>query len=193
MSPRIGLAFSVNDKTVLRAAFGTFYGTVFQNLGGQVAFPGYDVTDTYNSPGTAVAQPFSLSQGFPLTAVRNLSNPSAALASATISSPFTISGTSFNNLSRMSMVQQWNAGVQRRLPLGLILEVNYAGNHGLHLPYVIPTNVVPLADVDAVTLANTTTASQQVKPFPLLGSFTVVNYVGNSTYNGLQVSARFTF
>jgi len=65
-SPRIGLAYAINDKTVFRAAFGTFYGTIFQNLGGQIAFPGYDVQTTYPNLGTAIAQPFSLSQGFQL-------------------------------------------------------------------------------------------------------------------------------
>jgi hypothetical protein len=40
VSPRLGLAYSVDNKTVVRAAFGTFYGTIFQNLGGQLAYPG---------------------------------------------------------------------------------------------------------------------------------------------------------
>ena len=51
VSPRIGLAYSVNEKTVIRAAFGTFYGTIFQNLGGQLAYPGYDNTITHQQPG----------------------------------------------------------------------------------------------------------------------------------------------
>ncbi len=192
-SPRIGLAFSVNDKTVIRAAFGTFYGTVFQNLGGQVAFPGYDVVDSYNSLGTAVGQAFSLSQGFPLKAVRDLSNPFAALTGATASNPFTISGVSFNKQNPLSLVQQWNLGIQRRLPLALILDVNYVGNHALHLPYVVPKNIVPLSQSDAVTQANTTLASQQAKPFPTLGSFTVTDNVGNSNYNALQMTVRRQF
>ncbi|ADW71009.1 TonB-dependent receptor [Granulicella tundricola] len=193
ISPRFGLAFSVDDKTVIRAAFGTFYGTVFQNLGGQVAFPGYDVVDSYNSLGTAVGQPFSLSQGFPLNATRDLKNPFAALVGASASNPFTISGVSFNQLNHLSLVQQWNLGVQRRLPLSLILEVNYVGNHALHLPYVIPVNIVPFGLSDAVTQTNTTTATQNAKPFPTLGSFTVTNDVGNSNYNGLQVTLRRQF
>lgn len=192
-SPRIGLAYSIDDKTVFRAAFGTFYGTIFQNLGGQIAFPGYDVTTNYNNLGTGVAQPFSLSQGFPLTGTRDLTNPFAALTGASDSSPFGISGVSFNDFHKMSMVQQWNAGIQRRLPLALTLEVNYVGNHALHLPYNIPANFVPLAQSDAVTLANTTKASQDAKPFPTLQSFTVVNNVGSSNYNSLQVTVKRDF
>jgi outer membrane receptor protein involved in Fe transport len=192
-SPRVGLAFSVDEKTVIRAAFGTFYGTVFQNLGGQVAFPGYDVVASYNSLGTAVGQPFSLSQGFPLTATRDLSNPFAALTGASATNPFTISGVSFNKQSPLSLVQQWNLGVQRRLPLALTLDVNYVGNHALHLPYVVPRNIVPISQSDAVTQTNTTLATQQAKPFPTLGSFSVTDNVGNSNYNALQATVRRQF
>ena len=193
LSPRIGLAYGLNDKTVFRAAFGTFYGPIFQNLGGQVAFPGYDVTDTYNNLGTAVAQPFSLSQGFVLGAVRDLSNPFAALSTASPTTPFSIPGVEFNGLSKLSMVEQWNAGFQRELPLSLVMEVNFVGNRALHQPLNIPTNVVPLSQVDAVTLANSTKTTQLARPFPNLGSWTLVNDVGNSWYNSLQVTVRRQF
>jgi Carboxypeptidase regulatory-like domain/TonB-dependent Receptor Plug Domain len=193
LSPRVGLAYGLNDKTVFRAAFGTFYGPIFQNLGGQVAFPGYDVTDSYNNLGTAVPQPFSLSQGFVLGAVRDLSNPFAALNNASPSTPFTIPGVEFNGLSKLTMMEQWNAGIQRELPLALTLEVNFVGNRGLHLPLNIPTNVVPLSQVDAVTLANNTKTTQLARLFPNLGSWTLVNDVGNSWYDSLQVSVRRQF
>ena len=85
VSPRIGLAYSIDEKTVVRAAFGTFYGTIFQNLGGQLAYPGFDNTITTNNLGTAVAQPFSLSQGIPLAPPPNLQNPFAALMSSSAS------------------------------------------------------------------------------------------------------------
>jgi len=193
LSPRVGLAYGLNDKTVFRAAFGTFYGPIFQNLGGQVAFPGYDVNTQYPNLGTAVPQPFSLSQGFALTATRDLSNPFAALNGASSSNPFSISGVEFNGLNKLSMVEQWNAGVERELPLALTLEVNFVGNRGLHLPLNIPTNIVPLSQVDAVTLANSTKTTQLARPFPNLGSWTLVNDVGNSWYDSLQVTVRRQF
>ncbi len=195
VSPRIGIAYSVDHKTVIRAAFGTFYGTIFQNLGGQVSFPGYDNNISYNNLGTAVAQPFSLSQGLPLAAAPNLANPGAAptLVNATAASPYSISGVEFNNLNPMSLVQQWNFGFQRQLPLSLTLEMNYVGNHALHLPYVVPTNIVPISQIDAVTLANTTATTQAVKPYPTLSTWSVVDNVGTSEYNALQVTVRRQF
>jgi hypothetical protein len=192
VSPRIGLAYSVNDKTVVRAAFGTFYGTIFQNLGGQLAYPGFDNTITTNNLGTAVAQPFSLSQGIPLATPPNLQNPFAALVGSSATNPYSPQ-ISFNNQSHMPLVQQWNVGFERQLPLSLTLEVNYIGNHALHLSYNLNENVVPLASVPAVQLANTSIATQNSLAFPNLKQFTVNNNSGGSNYNGLQVTVRREF
>jgi hypothetical protein len=196
-SPRVGLAWSLDNKTVIRAAFGTFYGTIFQNLGGQIAFPGYDQTQTSNALGTATPQAFALNQGLPLTLTPDVTKSFAAIPSPTDTSkaanPYSISGISFDKLSPMPMVQQWNAGIQRQLPLSVTLEVNYVGNHGLHLPYNIPVNLVPINQSDAVTLANTTAAQQLTKPFPALQTFSVVRHAGMSNYNSLQVSGRRQF
>jgi hypothetical protein len=192
ISPRIGLAYSVDDKTVVRAAFGTFYGTIFQNLGGQLAYPGFDNTIQYNNLGTSIAQPFSLSQGIPLAPPPNLHNPAAALVGSSASNPYNVQ-ISFNNQSHMPLVQQWNIGVQRQLPLLLTLEVNYIGNHALHLSYNLNENVVPLASASAVGLANTSLATQNASPFPNLKQFTVNSNIGSSDYNGLQVTVSRQF
>ncbi len=192
VSPRIGLAYSIDNKTVIRAAFGTFYGTIFQNLGGQLAYPGFDNNITTNNLGTAVAQPFALSQGLPLAPPPNLKNPFAALVGSSAANPYSVA-ISFNNQSRMPMVQQWNLGFQRQLPLLLTLEVNYIGNHALHLSYNAGENQVPLSSVDAVTLANSSVATQNAQQFPNLKSFTVNSNIGTSNYNGLQVSVRRQF
>ncbi len=97
LSPRIGVAYSVDNKTVIRAAFGTFYGTIFQNLGGQLAYPGFDNTITFNNLGTGVAQPFTLSQGLPLSAT--VANPFTVLAAATSGTPYS-PAISFNNQAK---------------------------------------------------------------------------------------------
>jgi hypothetical protein len=192
VSPRVGLAYSIDDKTVIRAAFGTFYGTIFQNLGSGPAYPGFDNTISYNNLGTAAAQPFSLSQGLPLAAPPNLQDPFAALTSSSARNPYSVAAL-FSNLHHMSMVQQWNIGIQRQLPLAITLEVNYVGNHGLHLPFTLNQNVVPLSSVPAVTLADTSVATQNSLQFPNLTSFSTTDNIGGSNYNSLQVTVRRNF
>lgn len=192
VSPRIGIAFSIDSKTVIRAAFGTFYGTIFQNLGSGPAYPGFDNTISYNNLGTAIAQPFSLSQGLPLAAPPNLQNPFAALTGSSASNPYSVAAL-FSNLRHMSMMEQWNLGIQRQLPLAITFEVNYVGNHGLHLPFTLDQNAVPLTSVPAVTLANTSLATQNALQFPNLTSFSTTDNIGGSNYNSLQVTVRRNF
>jgi hypothetical protein len=192
VSPRVGLAYGLNNKTVIRAAFGTFYGTIFQNLGGQLAYPGFDNTITYNNLGTAIAQPFPLSQGLPLAPPANLKDPFAVVLAATAKNPYS-PAISFNNQNHMPLVQQWSFGFERELPLDLTLEVNYIGNHALHLSYNLNENVVPLASVPAVTLTNTSLATQNASPFPTLKGFTTNDDIGKSNYNALQATVRRQF
>ncbi|MDZ4798461.1 MAG: TonB-dependent receptor, partial [Bryobacteraceae bacterium] len=77
-APRIGLALSLNRKTVIRAASGLFFGQIFSNLGGGTNNPGFTIVQSFPDLGVAVPQAFRLSQGFPLIAVQNLDDPFAA-------------------------------------------------------------------------------------------------------------------
>lgn len=191
ISPRFGFAYSIDNKTVLRGGFGTFYGTIFQNLGGQLAYPGFDNTITFNNLGTAVAQPFSLSQGIPIqAAVPNV--PFGPVQAATAANPYS-PAISFNNQNHMPLVQQWNIGFQRQLPFAITLEANYVGNHALHLSYNLNENVVPLASVVAEQLTNTSLATQNASPYPTLKGFTTNDDIGRSNYNALQVTVKRQF
>ena len=151
------------------------------------------MTCNFANLGTAVAQPFSLSQRLPLTAVQNLSNPFAILAGATPATPINGIGTSLADLRHIPLIQQWNVGFQRQLPFALTLEVNYLGNFARHLPAGIGQNNVPLSQVDAVTLANNNLTTQLARPFPQLGTFANNIDVGRSSYNSLQASLRRRF
>lgn len=99
--PRVGVAYSLNDKTVIRSAFGIFYSPLFVNLGASANFTGFTVENIFqnglndvNSGGSILpcplqvdrtarcspanplgSQPITLSQGYPLNVTQDLSNP----------------------------------------------------------------------------------------------------------------------
>ena len=70
-APRIGVAYNIRPKTVIRSGFGIFYAGFFSDLGGQVEFPGYNVEQSFTSLGTGKPQPFTLSQGMPSVVTNN--------------------------------------------------------------------------------------------------------------------------
>ncbi|MDE1161352.1 MAG: carboxypeptidase regulatory-like domain-containing protein [Acidobacteriaceae bacterium] len=192
-SPRVGFSWSAHPSTVVRGGFGMFYGLVLSNLGGQIAYPGYDVTSSYNNQGSGVAQPFTLSQGLPLNGVRDLNNPGAVLVGTSASNPLTVSGVQFGKLDPLSLVQQYNLGIEQQLPFAMLFELNYVGNHSVHLPLNIPINTVDITKWDAVAFANTTTATQNAKPFSNLGTWTSVYTGGTARYDSMQASLRRQF
>jgi Carboxypeptidase regulatory-like domain/TonB-dependent Receptor Plug Domain/TonB dependent receptor len=193
-APRAGFAYSLTPKTVIRSAFGIFYAGIFSDLGGQVLFPGYTVEQAFNNLGTGIAQPFGLSQGLPAVATNNVQNPQANIAQfGSPANPLTL--TDYNGFTQASphpYVQQWNFGIQHEVAKGTIVEVNYVGTHGVHLPVEVPTNTVPFnSAIDAaVALANSTLAAQEARPYPGIGSFNSINLEGTSTYQAFQASVR---
>jgi len=193
-APRAGFAWSVTRKTVIRSGFGIFYAGIFSDLGGQVLFPGYTVEQAFNNLGTGIAQPFKLSQGLPAVATNNVQNPQANIVQFdTAANPLSFANyAGFTQASPLPYAEQWNFGVQREIAKGTIVEVNYVGAHGVHLPISMPANTVPYDPViDAsVALANTSLAAQEARPYPSLGGFNSINMEGTSTYQALQATVR---
>jgi len=193
-APRAGFAYSLTPKTVIRSGFGIFYSGIFSDLGGQVLFPGYTVEQAFNNLGTGIAQPFKLSQGLPAAASNNVQNAQANIAQfGSAANPLTLTDyNGFTQASPLPYVEQWNFGVQREIAKGTIVDVNYVGTHGVHLPVELPSNTVPYdpAIDAALALANTTLATQKARPYPDVGSFNSINMEGTSSYQALQASIR---
>jgi hypothetical protein len=139
-SPRVGIAYRVNDKTVFRAGFGKFVvpndvqftdGSPWNPVN---SYTNVAVTSTNNN----VTPGVSLSNAFPngfVAAPGRSSNYQAALL-----------GNAINNavISREEngLAYQWNVAVQRQMWGGIALEVAYAGSHGSHLPVSLGMNQV---------------------------------------------------
>jgi hypothetical protein len=195
--PRLGVAYSVTPKTVIRSGFGIFYAGLFSNLGGQVEFPGYNVEQAFTNLGTGIPQSFKLSQGMPMVATYSATNPQANIAQFNSpSNPLTLSAyAGFTEANKLPYSEQWNFGVQHEIVSGLIVDVNYVGSHGVHLAVNLPTNYPPynVALDNSIAAAGTTLATQLARPFPNVAGFNSLNYEGTSSYNALQISVRRQF
>jgi hypothetical protein len=130
-APRLGLAFRLNDKTVLRTGYGIFW------IPNDVAFN----ISPNNDPANAYTTPFVGTTDGSLTPFNKLSNP---FPTGIIQAPG--HNANFQQLflgqgfsaplphDPAAYAQQWNFGVQRQLPGDIALEVDYAGSKGTHLP-----------------------------------------------------------
>jgi hypothetical protein len=130
-SPRIGLAYRLSNKTVIRTGYGIFW------LGNDVAFgfaPNSDPVNAYTTPfvGTvdgSVTPQDTLRNPFPSGLVQppgHSPNVQQLFFGQGVTAPIYDEAHAYS--------QQWNFDVQRELPGGMALSVAYAGSKGTHLP-----------------------------------------------------------
>lgn len=187
-APRVGFAYSLNEKTVIRSAFGAFYSQIFSNLGGAVTFQGYTVTQNFINLGPGVAQPFRLREGMPLVAVQNLNDPLAVERTASPSNPLA-GAAQFGEISPMPRSLQWNFGIQREILRGTVIDVSYVASRGLNLPLSLPFNQFPLERAEEVARQGNAVFTQSQRPNPNVSGFSSFVHAGTSSYHSLQ--ARF--
>jgi hypothetical protein len=139
-APRIGFAYQLSDKLVLRGGYGIFYG-------GQENGP-------FSNPSPGFNPPFFSSQVFATPCSAASANPAAGQLDCSISAansglPLNVLANGFpsNSLSDPNTpslysidphlvtpyMQQWHFGLQHQLPADTVLEVTYAGSRGLKL------------------------------------------------------------
>ncbi|HTM51643.1 MAG TPA: TonB-dependent receptor [Bryobacteraceae bacterium] len=166
--PRVGLAWKLNSRTVVRAAYGVFYqgeSVPETNLPSQnPPFTG-SVAFTNNAADLAGAR--RLSQGFPISTATAFPTDGAVLYSAEhdFALPYT---------------QQWNVGLQRELRGDFVLAASYVGTKG--------TGNILAPDINQP--APGPGAVNPRRPFPRFSAINEVSSSGSSTYHALQATAE---
>jgi hypothetical protein len=128
IGPRLGLAYQIAPKTVLRAGWGLSYGKT-SNLEMWTLRFGSDVrygpAASYGSPVTY------LKDGAPIVPVWPDYNPGQAPTNVA-ASPF-LTGVD-RNAGRPPRMNMWSVGLQRELSKNLAVEISYVGNRGVWWP-----------------------------------------------------------
>jgi hypothetical protein len=205
--PRIGLAYRLNDKTVIRAGYGIFYGFLGERRG-DVIQTGYSITTNFVPTTDNVNFIATLSNPFP----NGILAPTGAAAGYQTNIGNNISY--FNQRPLTPYNQRWSLGFQRELPGGFMVDASYVGNRGTHIEISRDINAIPnqflstLPVLDTArrtyltgTVANpffglgipgvgaTSTISRQnlMKPFPEFGTITTSTNDGYSWYHAAEV------
>jgi hypothetical protein len=220
--PRVGMAYQLNSKTVVRAGYGIFWAPQFA-IGSPIATVGYNQTTSYIASTDNNATPANiLGNPFPTGILQPVGNTLG---------PLTGIGQSFSLVdphARSPYVQQYSVDIQRQLKFGIATEIAYVGSHSSHLalgaasintnalnPQLLSmgsalTQSVPNpffghGGVGVIGTANVQ-ASQLLLPYPTYGtvSYTFSDYnkarydsmvlkVQKSMSNGLTLLSTFTW
>ncbi|MFN3324955.1 MAG: carboxypeptidase regulatory-like domain-containing protein [Bryobacteraceae bacterium] len=186
-SPRLGIAYSLDPKTVIRSGFAVFHANFWVDNGEMVAYPGWTGTQVFVDQGLGRAQPFRFSEGFPVEIVPPVTNPSELYAGATTARPLPVGAVTYNDNDRLPYNIQWNLSVQRQVGFNTVLDVAYVASRSVNLARTIAANnprleLAPRVVIDRAPI-------QQVRPFNNLSGFNAVFYDAMSWYNSLQVKA----
>ena len=216
-SPRLGLAYRVTDKTVVRAGYGLSYPPTVLSQDGPNLSPVNNAPTFYpaSTPGLSVSNPYPAPGGIHQPLRRN-------------ATPADFYGQNVFVMhvpgDHAGYVQQWNGAVERQIGKDASLTVAYAGSRGTHLlmqGWATVSNIglnqisdqyfalgpgsgvgsgglnEPLANPFAALLptsqtflsAPTITRGQMLRPFPQYGRVLQMDpHRGVTNYNSLQTS-----
>jgi hypothetical protein len=217
--PRVGFAYQLNDKTVVRGGAGLFAGFLGQRRG-DVIPNGWSQTTTLGTTSLASGAPipFDWQTAF-------LSNPILEpVGNANGRQQGLGTGISFFLQNPgVSKQLRWQLGFQRELPGGFTADVAYVGNHGYDIEIARNINALPRQYLNtdnsrtaAMNANNTfltaavtnpfagllpgtgfnsaTIARQQLlRPYPAFGDITTSNNDGKTWYHSAQIGLQKRF
>lgn len=140
-APRLGFAYAVNDKTVVRAGYGIYFGQAFYpGWDGGMSLDGFNKVFSLNESPTG---PFQK----PAIYLASGINPNSVGPTKIINSAFD-NGTTPSKYRPLDgnhrpYSSQWNLTIERQLPHNFYAAVSYVGTKGTHLPSSLtPLNVL---------------------------------------------------
>jgi hypothetical protein len=178
IQPRIGIAYSLNDKTVVRGSFGMFNDLwagvmqTVQGIGGDWPSVAQILTPALNTSNEV--------------ATANWQDPLAGLGSAGLpaATPFGQVEWYRDPKAKNPYSEQWNFGVERQLGQNTVMTANYVGSqsHRLTVGGLYNVALHPGPGTPAEVTAR--------QPFPYIAPTFYDRSIGNSSYNAFQFSAN---
>ena len=183
LGPRLGFAWDVfgDGRTAVRGGYGMFFdqlNTIATNSQATQAPFGTVVTlngtqsNSFANPWAGTTNPFPAS-----------TTPPANVVFPQYSSQF-VYAPDYRN----AYVQSWNLTLEREIGLGFVVRSSYAGSKGTAL--AVGRELNPAVYLDGSTTATT---NQRRLFAPNLGSTTILEPSGNSTFHALQLTAERRF
>ncbi len=166
-SPRLGLAYRLGDKTVIRTGYGLYFFNEQGTGGSARLFINFPFAQAYAASCSATVPCLSTATGIPNT-----------LSPTNLPTAVYIPPQGLN-----SNMQQWNFSVERELTQSLVVRTSYVGSHGDHLYIAL--------NEDVATPGPGAVAPRQ--PYPAYSSISAWEPDGISKYNALELSAEKRF
>jgi len=198
--PRIGLAYALNDKTVLRGGYGILYtaGGGYRSIGNSFEQQGYSVSNSVNEdasvPGATGLLPGIVPGNSSYHMILSNGWPASLLPVPPFISPSTGIGQgppafgSFPGDGNLPYIGTWDLDLQRDLPGHILFDVAYVGTKGTHLTSrLMNTNATPSSALQYGPLLSTGIADPAVQALSVVQAMPVDSATGvHSPFSGFQ-------
>ncbi len=136
IAPRVGVAYAVSDKTVVRAGYGLFYTQAFYpGWGGGMSLDGFNPSIGFGDSLAGYQPSFYLDSGFPAY------SRSEDISSGADNGHSPLYRPAYAN--HLSNTQQWNLTIEHKFGQKSFASVAYVASKGTHLPSQLqPLNVL---------------------------------------------------
>ena len=179
--PRIGIAYSIDSKTVVRSGYGISY-TFFNRPG--------SAQEGINAPQAlfgVLSQTIPAGGPVPTNFLTTGNSFSTNIASPAAFNPVNSNVVYTPPDSKWPRIQNWFLSVQRQLPKDTVIEVAYNGNHSTRLPIIADYNQA------APNQPGQNLGVQARVPIPTFGPITWLDPAGNNHYNGFSARVEHHF
>ncbi|WP_263410106.1 TonB-dependent receptor [Terriglobus tenax] len=201
ISPRLGMAYQVDSKTVVRGGYGVFYQPIVYSNTAAYA-PGYVVTNSIASQSGVPS--ISLSNPFPN--LQTVASGNSQGLATSVGSTLTL----IDQYRKAPFYQSFSASLERELPYGFAVKVGYIGGHGRNQQNTMNINQLPdqyyslgstvlnanqpfkYAGVGAWNSA-TRAYHQSLRPFAQYQGITMTVGNGATNYNALALKVQKRF
>jgi len=173
-SPRVSMAYSLTNKTVLRAGYGIYFDTE-----SSTAQEAQNTQGSWPSNGSVPGTWNQLGEAF--TTIRQVD--ALSISPLTTGAPWGRNTYYWDPRKKNALIQQYNFDIQREIDKNLLITVAYVGSRGSRLDMNVSANSLATPG-PALTAAELTAK----RPFPhMIRDVLYGTDLGRTYYNSLQV------
>ncbi len=190
-APRLGLAYRISDKDVIRAGFGISYEPFADNTYAY-NFPvkqnnAFNSLSSYGPALLPNGAPATLAQGFPAPSVTTVPENGLIPVNTKL-----LKSQSYITIAKNYVdpyVESWNLAYERALPQHLVFNAAYVGSRGVHIPLDYNLN----STTDPAFIGKGSAGQPYFQKYGMTSGVDLRYWQVASSYNSLQISLRRQF